>query len=180
MGRIYWQPLGDPSDASVMPAMTVNPASVALVLPGEAMWGALQTGFVFELGSRLERAGWGRQPFQLAIGSSSGSLIAAAAAAGGPFDHEFGRAGWIEFGQVTKFRARRPLNPYPEALQKIFEGGLVNAAKAFHSRTELVVTASHYRGNAAAALRRDHARLFAAGLHLFLTGDNPGDASKIL
>lgn len=161
------------------PIFIRDPRSVALVLPGEAMWGAFQTGFARELGGRLCMAGGANQPFRVTIGSSSGSLIAAAAAAGGPFDHENSRAAWIEFGQATKFRLQRPFNPYPGALQRIFEGGSVDIEKAFHSSTDLIVTASHYRGSAASDLRQDHARLLSAGLHLFFAGMNSEDAAKI-
>ncbi len=170
---------GGAEDVPMLGAAT-SMSSVALVLPGEAMWGAFQTGFVFELGSRLQAAGVGSQPFQLAIGSSSGSLIAAAAAAGGPFDHDMARSGWIQFGQATRLVPRRHnLNPYPAALQQIFKSGLVDSARAFESQTALVLTATHYRNEALAELRHDHLRLFLAGLHLFLAGSSAADAAKL-
>jgi predicted acylesterase/phospholipase RssA len=157
----------------------LHAGSVALVLPGEAMWGALQTGFVRELGARMQAAGHGHQPFLLAVGSSSGSLIAASAAAGGPFDHEAARSAWLEFGAATRFRLRRPLNPYPGALDKIFENGLVDIRRAFDSPTNLVVTASDYHDRVVWELWRDHARLFLTGAHVFWTGANEGDAARL-
>lgn len=156
-----------------------NPLSIALVLPGEAMWGALQTGFAFELGGRLQRQGWGEHPFDVAIGSSSGSLIATGAAAGGPFDHDLGREGWIEFGRATRFFQRGgPLNPYPGALQRIFESGLVDTDRAYRSPTHLIVTASDYHAEAVSRLGRDHFRLFLAGARLLLAGEAAADREK--
>jgi len=162
-----------------MPVISISPGPIALVLPGEAMWGALQTGFVRELGRRLELAGYGSQPFALAIGSSSGSLIAASAAGGGPFDHDAAREAWLEFGVATRFHLRRPLNPYPAALERIFDGGLVDIRKAFRSSTNLVVTASDYHGEVVKDLLCHHARLFLTGAHVFLTGANERDAGEI-
>lgn len=162
-----------------MTYISLNSGSVALVLPGEAMWGAMQTGFARELGARMQAGGYGLQPFQLAVGSSSGSLIAASAAGGGPFDHEAARSAWIEFGEATRFHLRRPLNPYPSALEKIFQGGLVDIDKAFESSTNLVVTASDYHKEVVGDLWRHHARLFLSGAHVFLAGDNARDSGRI-
>jgi predicted acylesterase/phospholipase RssA len=162
-----------------MSLIHLNSGSVALVLPGEAMWGALQTGFVQELGARMQEAGYGRQPFRLAVGSSSGSLIAASAAGGGPFDHEAARSAWLEFGEATRFRFRRPVNPYPGALKRIFESGLVDIRRAFDSPTHLVVTASDYHDRVVGDLWRHHARLFLTGAHVFWTGKNDRDSGRL-
>lgn len=143
------------------------------------MWGAMQTGFTFELGARLQQQGWGTHPFDVAIGSSSGSLIATGAAAGGPFDHALGREGWIEFGRATRFLQRGgPLNPYPGALTSIFEGGLVDTDRAFRSPTHLIVTASDYHGDAVSQLGRDHFRLFMEGARLLLAGGGERDHER--
>ncbi len=160
-----------------------TPASVALVLPGEAMWGAFQSGFAIELGARLQAAGHGEMPFSLAVGSSSGSLVATVAAAGGPFDHERIRKAWLEFGRATRIapqmapclmRGAVP-NPYPEALRMIFENGLVDTARAYRSRTPLVVTASHYEASEFTTLRHVMKELLWTGAGMLLAG--PSDAS---
>ncbi len=110
------------------------------------MFGAFQSGAVMELGQRLQEAGYGNQPFDFTIGSSSGSLVATVAASGARFDHDFVKDAWVEFGQATKLRfgGGHALNPYPAALQGIFNRGLVDTNKASQSRTHLVVTASEY------------------------------------
>ena len=122
-------------------------SGIALVLPGEAMWGAFQTGFAVELGARLRDAGQGDQPFALTVGSSSGSLVATLAAAGAPFDHKFTRQAWLNFGLATRSRLQGDrdlkINPYPMALQGVFDQGLVDTERAYHSRTHLIVTAAH-------------------------------------
>jgi len=137
------------------------------------MYGAFQSGVVMELGQRLQSSGYGSQPFDLTIGSSSGSLVATVAAAGGPFDHNFVRNAWVEFGEATKIRPRtsRPFNPYPQALQNVFERGLVNTEKASRSRTHLIVTASEYETDALANIRSAGYSALASGLKRFLTPD---------
>ncbi len=127
----------------MVPIAHLSTGPIALVLPGEAMWGAFQTGFTMELGARLQATGHGPQPFAVAIGSSSGSLVATAAAAGAPFDHDFAQNVWVEYGCATELRlSNRPLNPFPAALQSVFDRGLVDTERAFCSRTHLIVTAT--------------------------------------
>lgn len=147
------------------------------------MWGAFQSGFAIELGARLQAAGHGETPFSLAVGSSSGSLVATVAAAGGPFDHERIRKAWLEFGQATRIapqmapclmRGSVP-NPYPEALRMIFENGLVDTARAYRSRTPLVVTASHYEAAEFATFRDAIQGALWTGAGMLVSG--PTDAS---
>lgn len=119
-------------------------SGIALVLPGDAMWGTRQAGFAMRLGERLQEAGHGDQPFGLAIGSSSGSLVATVAAAGAPFDHELMREAFIQFALATRIDVRDGVsNPYPAALQALFDQGPLNMKRAYWSRTQLIVTATH-------------------------------------
>jgi predicted acylesterase/phospholipase RssA len=137
--------------------------SVALVLPGEAMWGAFQTGFAFQLGLQLQEAGLGQAPYRATVGSSSGSLVATTTAAGGPFDHDFARSAWIEFGRATRFNPRKLQNPYPAALQGVFNQGLVDVEKAYLSPTQVILTAAHYNPEDLASFGGQWIGLLAAG-----------------
>lgn len=145
------------------------------------MWVPFQAGFTVELGLRLQGHGYGDQPFDVAIGSSSGSLVAAAAAAGG-LDHDRIREALVAFAKDTRFRPTpgRPLNPYPQALRRVFDHGLIDTARAATSRTHLVVTASHYDPEAWPAWKdawKDMGRVglsaLLSGTLRFLNGDSP-------
>ncbi len=159
-----------------MPAYALG--SIALVLPGEAMWGAFQTGFAIEFGRRLEETGQGTQPFSLAIGSSSGSLVATVAAAGGPFDHTRIRGAWLDFGRATRLNTRS-FNPYPGALKEIFENGLVDTDRAFGSATQLIVTAAHYNRGGISHLGATGALVLTSGLSLLAAGHS-GHSADLL
>jgi predicted acylesterase/phospholipase RssA len=136
------------------------------------MWGAFQTGFALEMGARLQDAGHGDQPYALSVGSSSGSLVATAAAAGAPFDHGFARNAWIEFGRSTRLlnRNRTGLNPYPQALQGVLDRGLVDFERAVSSRTQVVLTAARVNPSQWRAFRSEGLSLLSHGLQLLLRG----------
>lgn len=141
------------------------------------MWGAFQTGFVMELGGRLQKAGCGETPFTLTAGSSSGSLVATVAAAGAPFDHDFARSAWIEFGKATRIRPHRhewKINPYPRALRQVFDQGLVDTERAFRSSTNLIVTAARYSPANLTDFRERSASALSAGMKLLLPGPQEG------
>lgn len=147
----------------------------ALVLPGEAMWGPFQTGFAVQMGEILRAAGKGDQPFSLAVGSSSGSLVAAIAAAGAPFDHKLTRDGWIEFGYATRLLGGGRLNPYPGALADIFDRRVIDAERAFRSPTRLVMTASHYNRHGVEELREAAFAMAVSALQLMVAGASEGE-----
>lgn len=133
------------------------------------MWGAFQTGFVIQMGARLREAGFGDQPYALTVGSSSGSLVATVAAAGAPFDHDFARNAWIDFGLASKVTRKR-LNPHPAALREVFDRGLVDTSRAFGSDTQVVLTAANYDPLGLRHLREEAAAVLGASLALFLAG----------
>ncbi len=137
------------------------------------MWVPFQAGFTVELGLRLQGHGYGDQPFDVAIGSSSGSLVAAAAAAGG-LDHDRIREALVGFAKDTRFRPvpGRPLNPYPQALRRVFDHGLIDTTRAATSRTHLVVTASHYDPEAWKDMGRAGLSALLSGTLRFLNGDS--------
>ncbi len=136
--------------------MSINPGllmpRVALVLPGDAMWGAFQTAFSIELAGQLEGLGYGAQPFDLTVGSSSGSLVATVAAAGTNIDHDLAHDSWVSFAQRTNRKRvviQRALRgkfapPHREAMAEIFSSGLIDTAAAFASRSTVVVSASYF------------------------------------
>lgn len=140
------------------------PSSFGLVACGEAMYVPFQAGFAIELGDRLRKNGYGDQPFGVAIGSSSGSLVAAAVAAG-DFNHSRVLEALIEFARETRFRPApgRPLNPYPQALRHVLDSGLVDFERAATSRTHMVIAASHYDSQALKDIQR-------VGLSTILSG----------
>ncbi len=122
------------------------------------------------MGALLRDAGLGEQPFAMTIGSSSGSLVATAAAAG-VVEHEVAKQAWVDFGQATRFfKGRSEFNPYPGALQGVLNSGLLDFEKAFASDTHVIVTA--------AKVDREHLRHFQSeglsllrhGLQLLLRG----------
>lgn len=126
----------------------------ALVLPGDAFWGAFQSGFTLELATRLSQSGHGTRPYFAATGSSSGSMIAAFAASGTTINHEDLRDLWVEFAQISRRVADKPrvlgpylnkraLNPFADALRAIFDCGIVDFDEAYASETALMVAATH-------------------------------------
>lgn len=155
--------------------------AIAIVLPGEAMWGAFQTGFALELKACLAARGHGDSTeIDLAVGSSSGSLVATVAAAGATTDHELARQAWIRFGEQTGRKRELPMrlvtgrlaHLYSDALAAIFEGGLVDTERAFTSRTAVVVTAAQFNKQRWQATRETGLQLLRDGLQ-FLAGGIP-------
>ncbi|HEX5036970.1 MAG TPA: patatin-like phospholipase family protein [bacterium] len=141
----------------------LSTAGYALVLPGEAMWGAFQTGFANQMADQLRDAGYGQAPYRATVGSSSGSLVATALA-GGPVAHDFARSCWIEFGRAARFRPWELRNPYPAALQQVFDRGLIDIEKAYQSPTQIILTAAHYNPEDLASFGRGWADLVASGV----------------
>ncbi len=155
-------------------------ANIALVLPGEAMWGAFQTGFALEFSAQLREAGHGENPIDLAVGSSSGSLVATVAAAGSTTDHDLALRAWTTFGRHTSQKreiARRLVhrdlaNLYSDAVAEIFASGLIDTNRAFESQTAVVATATRFDKAQALAARSTGAHMLRDGLD-FLTGGLP-------
>ncbi len=131
--------------------------SFALVAPGDAMWGPYQTGFTLGMAHALEAQGYGPQPFDLTVGSSSGSFVATIGAAGTRMSHDFAHDEWVQYGRAVNLRHEVPArllkrqNPLPhaEALQEIFDKGLIDTKAAFESRTTMVVAASLFQADRA-------------------------------
>lgn len=153
-----------------MPDLSTAP-TFALVALGEAMLGATQTGFTFQMGALLRDAGLGEQPFSMTIGSSSGSLVATAAAAG-VVDHDVAKQAWVDFGQATRFfqRGRSEFNPYPGALQGVLNSGLLDFKKAFASETHVIVTAAKVDRDHLKHFQNEGLSLLRHGLKLLLRG----------
>jgi len=143
----------------------------AVVALGEAMLGATQTGFTFQMGSLLREAGLGDQPFAMTIGSSSGSLVATAAAAG-VVSHDIATSAWVNFGQSTRFfkRGRTDINPYPGALQGVLNSGLLDFERAFASDTHVIVTAAQLNDAHLSGFQNEGFALLRHGLKLMVRG----------
>ncbi len=151
---------------------------LALVLSGEAMFVAFQAGAAIELGRSLQAAGHGDQPFDLTVGSSSGSLVATAIAVGAPFDHECTLQCLIDYAQDTRpklprgrslFERYAP-NPYQRALARLLEHDMFDLEKALSSSTQLVLTASQYNGDQSRDLGAATLAFWQTGAKIFLSG----------
>ncbi len=158
--------------------------SIAVVIQGEAIWGAFSHGALNQLTQHLQAAGHDETPYQLAVGSSTGSLLAAIASLP-PHAHEETRAAWMALGRAgtgVRSLGRRLLqrnfsNPHEAALQYIIEHQLpsgrqlVNINDVLTSDTLSVIVTSDFELTQFLDATEAAFNLVEHGLHRFLKSD---------